>query len=269
MKELTLQELKDMSLLLLQDMHEFCISNNIKYSLAYGTLIGAIRHQGFIPWDDDIDVMMPRPDYERFCREYVSKKGYRIFAPQLNNSYLSYARICECEKTEVVSPAPWATQKTGVWIDIFPVDGIEDDETKIKTRFAKAMAFYKQQIGLRFFEQGRRTNLKDGLRYYLRMLLGKTSSAKSFAKQCDNYFKEIPFDANKYVANCSCPNSGKCYLFMHEDFENYQLVPFDGHTFCIISGYDRVLRASYGDYMQLPPVEKRVVCHSAHKYYWK
>ena len=78
MRKMTLQEIQTVNLELMKDIHAFCVKNNIHYSLAYGSLIGAVRHKGFIPWDDDIDIMMPRPDFERFSHEYKSEKGYRL-----------------------------------------------------------------------------------------------------------------------------------------------------------------------------------------------
>ena len=79
MQELTLKELQQVSLDIIKDVHSFCVNNNITYSIAYGTLIGALRHKGFIPWDDDVDIVMPRPDFERFCREYRSDKLRLIY----------------------------------------------------------------------------------------------------------------------------------------------------------------------------------------------
>ena len=72
MIELTLKEQQNIGLEILKDVHGFCVSRGIKYSVAYGSLIGAIRHNGFIPWDDDVDIIMPRPDYDLFCQEYCS-----------------------------------------------------------------------------------------------------------------------------------------------------------------------------------------------------
>lgn len=98
MKEMTLREVQLFELGIRKDVHEFCMANHINYSLAYGTLIGAIRHKGFIPWDDDIDIVMPRPDYDRFCRTYKSQAGYEIFSPIQGNSYLGYTRVCDFKK---------------------------------------------------------------------------------------------------------------------------------------------------------------------------
>ena len=99
MKEMTLREVQLFGLEILKDVHHFCTLNGIRYSLAYGTLLGAIRHKGFIPWDDDIDIVMPRPDYEKFCKTFKSDAGYDIFSPVEGDCYLGYARVCDLKRT--------------------------------------------------------------------------------------------------------------------------------------------------------------------------
>ena len=78
MKEMSLREVQLGCFEILKDVHVFCVSNNIRYSLAYGTLLGAIRHKGFIPWDDDIDIIMPKPDYDRFCK-HINHKPIMLY----------------------------------------------------------------------------------------------------------------------------------------------------------------------------------------------
>lgn len=101
MKEMTLKEIQAVSLEILKDVHMFCLKNDIKYTLQGGTLLGAIRHNGFIPWDEDIDIAMPRPDYERFCQTYASENGYKLICRHNSECYVMYARVCEMEKTLV------------------------------------------------------------------------------------------------------------------------------------------------------------------------
>ncbi|MBQ7239602.1 MAG: LicD family protein, partial [Bacteroidales bacterium] len=128
MQELTLKELQGVSLDLLVSLHDFCVKNKVNYSIAYGTLIGALRHKGFIPWDDDIDVMMPRPDYERFCKSYKSDRYRLIYYGNDKTALAGFARLVDCQKTNYKTERPWTMQKSGVWIDIFPIDGVEKDE---------------------------------------------------------------------------------------------------------------------------------------------
>ena len=114
MKEMTLNEIQNVSLEILKDFHKFCVKNNLTYSLDSGTLIGAIRHQGFIPWDDDIDVIMPRKDYDILCKTYRSEKGYKIISNINQSSFIFFARICEMDKTVVYTDLPWYKEETGV-----------------------------------------------------------------------------------------------------------------------------------------------------------
>ena len=129
MKEMTLQDVQKVSFDILKDVHSFCELHQIRYSLAYGTLIGAVRHKGFIPWDDDVDIVIPRPDFERFCQEYKSSLGYELYTPEDSYNFLPYARVCDNEHTIVKTNRPWSTEPTGIWIDIFPLDGLPSDET--------------------------------------------------------------------------------------------------------------------------------------------
>ena len=101
MRELTLEEIQSESLQILSVIDSFCTENNISYSLGYGALIGAVRHQGFIPWDDDIDILMTRPNYQRFIKlfsvdESIKKCGLKLFAPELGNCFFLISCILTC-----------------------------------------------------------------------------------------------------------------------------------------------------------------------------
>ena len=130
MKRLSQKDLQVISLEILKDVDAFCKANGIRYSMAYGTLLGAVRHKGFIPWDDDVDIVMMRSDYERFCREYKSDK-YELFGnPRTSDAYVAYARVADMKDTESRTYIPWAgnRQDQGVRIDVFPLDYAPDDE---------------------------------------------------------------------------------------------------------------------------------------------
>lgn len=132
---MSVREIQLIGLDILNEIHSFCVSNQITYTLYGGTLIGAIRHKGAIPWDDDIDIAMPRNDYNRFVNSFISLKGYRLFCPEKNNSYLTYARVCEMEKTVVLNEKfPWSRYQTGVWVDVFPLDGASDSLSDVENQ---------------------------------------------------------------------------------------------------------------------------------------
>ena len=137
MQELTLKELQEASLSILVDVHNFCVKNNIKYSIDYGTLIGALRHKGFIPWDDDVDIVMPRPDYERFCNSFNSNNYQLIYYGNDSTAFAAFARVVDCNKTHYETERPWTKQESGVWIDIFPIDAVEADSKIYAKRYKK------------------------------------------------------------------------------------------------------------------------------------
>ena len=120
-RKVTLEEMRDLQLAMMDKIHEFCVERGIRYSLGGGTLLGAVRHKGYIPWDDDIDIMLPRPDYERFLKEFDGVyPNFKVL--HLNNDrtypylfakvYDSRTLLVECRAT------------MGVYIDVFPIDGL-------------------------------------------------------------------------------------------------------------------------------------------------
>ena len=127
MKKMTIEEIHGVNLEILKHIHQYCLQNGYRYNIGWGTLIGAVRHGGFIPWDDDSDIMMPRPDYDRFIKEYEDSSKYRLYAPQRRNSGLAYARLCEMEDTYFGQVNPWTKENPGVGVDIFPIDSLSDD----------------------------------------------------------------------------------------------------------------------------------------------
>ena len=122
-----IQELRGVQLGILDDIHAFCVDNGIRYFLACGTLIGAVRHKGYIPWDDDIDLYMPRDDYERFINEFKSVSGNcRVLDPKKEKHYYyTYAKVVD-KRTLLVEPEADG-YRIGVYVDVFPVDYVTDN----------------------------------------------------------------------------------------------------------------------------------------------
>ena len=267
MRELTHEDVQKVSLDILRHVHEFCVANGIRYTLAYGTLLGAVRHQGFIPWDDDVDIMMPRPDYDKFCAIY-KQDGYRLLSPN-NHSIFPFARVCDITKTITDDSFwPWTDVEHGVCIDVFLIDGAEDDIEKLKKRWKKATLVRKHLIYYRLaktpikFEWGFIRNLKI---FFAKLLFSWGTPQKKALALLD----VIKYNDSNYVTNMSSPDEYDIEHFKKSMFDNYCLLKFEDTKFFSVSDYDKMLSDYYGDYMQLPPKEKQVPRHDAHKNYWK
>ena len=265
MHELTLKELQNASLGILADVHRFCQQNAIHYSLDYGTLIGALRHNGFIPWDDDIDIVMPRPEYEHFCREYTSNNYRLIYYGNDSSALAAFARVVDCKRTHYETERPWTEQESGVWIDIFPIDGVEEDLNLYARRYyslkkvcSLAYKFRRQNHHIKFGD-----SLWSKFKTHLARIIGFGGRLPAvMIKHMVRKMRVVPYGSTPYLGQCSCLDDGPIQ-FPKEDFSDYILLPFEKYEFYAMSGYDHHLRQLYGDYLQMPPEDKRVP-----KQYW-
>ena len=273
MKELTLKELQSEELKILKDVHEFCVLNNIRYSLYGGTLIGALRHKGFIPWDDDIDIIMPRPDYTRFCKEYLSEKYKLACLDNTPNYMLAFARVYDDKKTKCVSKVPWLPGEAGVWIDVFPADGLSDDKKEIKRVYNKAYSLRKGLNIARgaYAKYSSYDTLIGKLKLFLKKVItlnGRT--AKYYVRRLDTLIKKDAFCTSPMWASLSCIiriNDRKHHIA--DTFQSCELVDFEDIKTYIMNGADTMLRERYGDYMQLPLESDRIPKQSYIHFYWR
>lgn len=264
MKELTLKELQAVSLDILKAVHNFCCRNGISYMLAYGTLLGAIRHKGFIPWDDDVDIVMMRPDYDRFCREF-KVDGYQVVCSGNEpECYIAFARVCDTRRTLVKSTIPWVggDKEYGCWIDVFPVDADYDDWDAHHSRFKKLHRLHKLSL--------RRRRLKGHVVRENYSVCRKISTVAKRVMHPGWYILsplQLIFRIQKELASLPFGSTGHVCQFACPDTEDWfplgqvgdpVLMPFEDAEFYVPSCYDAVLRGSYGDYMQLPPEAERV-----------
>lgn len=259
MKELTFDEIKQKELELLIAFDDFCSKNNLKYILTGGTLIGAVRHKGFIPWDDDIDVEMPRPDYERF-------KEMTAFNPIAENiescsafpckTRINYPFIKLVDMTTIVKEKAKPHQFMGIFIDVFPLDGIADD---VKTQ-AKVMRSFARKT--RFFCACTEELLASGnvfktIKRLIPKIFLTLYGTKRYAMKMDRIASRKPYETSDTVATIMWGRGGikECKPKFH--VENTTLLDFEGHKFSASAFYDEDLTKMYGNYMELPPESER------------
>ncbi|MCR5561188.1 MAG: LicD family protein [Bacteroidales bacterium] len=265
MKQLTQKELQQESLKILKEVDAFCKANGIRYSMAYGTLLGAVRHKGFIPWDDDIDIVMMREDYDRFCREYKSDR-YELFCSARNSdAYVAYARVADMRDTESRTYIPWAgnRQDQGVRIDVFPLDYAPDDEKEQLQQYKLFCTLYD------FSNRVRKANVKAipglPLKFHIKRLVHSNRYNRRLARQTaeeaaawlEFLQRKLCAKPTKHLSQYACPDRNIREWFDVEDFENLIELPFEDTSFSAPANYDKVLTEWFGDYMQLPPEKDR------------
>lgn len=262
-KELSIKEIKEIQLDILQSIHSFCVEHRLRYSLAFGSLLGAVRHKGYIPWDDDLDIMMPRPDYEQFVSEYQGYyKHYVVQTYKNDESYfLSLAKVYDNRTEQIIFPT-----KTGVFIDIFPIDGLPDTVEEAKSYIDKYCKLIFHDILYTCKNNSFRSGNKflNSIKYIIKRIL--YPSRKNGIKKLDTLINSYPYESSSHAGYAIVETGLKGY--MEKDvFEHYILVPFERYIFYAIADYDTFLTKRYGDYMKFPPEDERVPGHSA-PVYW-
>ncbi len=264
------QQLKQIETELLVSFDKLCRERGYRYSLGGGTLLGAVRHKGFIPWDDDVDVMMPRPDYDAFISYCLSHEtGFKIRSFETNAEFCDLsAKIYNPDTVllDDVSGSEW--QGFGVFIDVFPVDGLADSYKKAVKKF-RSTAFKRALIGAagwaHFFRSKTHPWYVEPARFAL-FVLSRMVNKKRLFQKVQNKYKNIDFDKVAYAAAV-----GGAYrereIYRRELFTELTTLTFEGREFYAIAAYDEYLKAHYGDYMQLPPAEKQVTHHTFKAYY--
>lgn len=266
MKELTLHEIQQLSFQVLLKFRQICDENRLNYCLTYGTLIGAVRHQGFIPWDDDIDVWMPRPDYEKFisyCMEH--EDALAPFALKHYKTCKEYiypiARFVDSRyKIDYTNAKEYGL---GLFIDIYPLDGANLNDKKHRKKLNVLM----RKIAVRGTSNYVRSKnkLKNLIKYPFYLFYKRKPLTKALQK-IDLLAQKYGYDESDMVG-CSVWSLVGYGRHPKEDLADYVEMPFNGEDLKVPVGYDRILKAYYGDYMQLPPESERIAHHfySAYK----
>ena len=266
MKEITPAEFRIHMMDILEDMQRFCDEKGLRYYLAYGSLLGAVRHKGYIPWDDDIDIWMPRPDYKRFCEEY-DHPYYKVLSAWTDKDYpLDFAKVHD---TRTIVEEEGGDGNWGVFVDIFILDGIHSPEEGVK--MMKKVSFYRSMAAnqrfTRKFKIGRSAGFKKSVMALLGKMVHPFVSLQQILRAEDKYISSNDYDACPYASSLV---DYKYQVFVpKEALDPFVLMPFEDRQFRCPADSDKALTETFGPtYMTPPPPEKRYSVHAS-KAYWK
>lgn len=264
---MTSEEEKEVRLDILKYIDQICRENNIKYSLTGGTLLGAIRHGGFIPWDDDIDVFMTRDEYKKFEELLKTERKYLWLTNKKDSNYfLTYGRLID-KNTLIEDEGIDNIVGYGVFVDVCVVDGLPNNNLLRKMHYLKMRFLYRSRRCAAYSHEQYipKNRAKRIVKSIYQNWCRKIGVAK-WVKWLDRTAQKYSFNEGKYVGNLMSQYGGK--EIMHKSsFDDYIEMPFEGINFMVIKGWKEYLTNIYGNYMQLPPVEKRKGHHTG-KAYW-
>lgn len=269
-KEINLEELKKIQFNILIEFDKVCREKGFRYSLGGGTLLGAVRHKGYIPWDDDIDVMMPRPDYNRFVNYcLINELPFKIVCWESNQSCVDLsARIYDPNTILNETNMAKGMADIGVNIDIFPIDGLGNTYRQAQKTF-KSTSFKRNMLVAAQWKKFQRSKTHawcyEPIRF-IAFLFSRLINKKRTFKKILRKYEKIDFDEVSYAAAVGGSYREK-EILPKEVFTEYIELPFEDFHFKAIAQYDKYLSSIYGDYMKLPPEEKRISHHTFKAYY--
>lgn len=264
MREISIDESKSIMIKILESIDKCCRENNIKYSLCWGTMIGAIRHHGFIPWDDDIDLTMSRDDYNRFLEVYNDER-YGVYTPKKTEDCIQIITKIFDKRTGIYYNNHPKTL-FGIWVSIFPYDNVPDENVKLWEIRRSFWTFLYQSKTSRFLTSN--PLKKRIVKSLMKVLLIPFSSFFLYnrVEACLTAFNR---DYTKRVCIWTGVGITKTtFLYFSREWFNKSLdVDFEGIKVKIIEGYDLFLKSRYGNYMEFPPESERVPKHDYKAYY--
>ena len=260
-KTVPLEVIQNCEFEMLKYVKQVCDSHGLRYYLAYGTLLGAVRHQGFIPWDDDTDVHMPREDYVKFV-EILQKEPhpyYQLIARETTPEYTALWPKLIDTRTKLTQYGDYIERvQIGIFLDIFILDGAGNTREEAEARYKKAFLYYREvkRAALKMFSpwEGKFKSFLRWIHHIPEKIMGTGFWIDRHIAFCG----EMPYDDYEYVGAMGASTINPTRnVWKREWFGDGTEVTFMGEHFRAPSNWDAVLRPEYGDYMQLPPPEKR------------
>lgn len=267
MKQMSLDEIQAVNVQTLFAFAEFCERHSLRYWLAYGTLLGAVRHEGIIPWDDDIDVWMPREDYEVFAVSFPDEEcgtSYKFFYMGNDDRQYDYRGIVSDERTLHTYERRVTDLQYGLHIDVFPLDYQAEDERERRRDAKRSFSYVDFAHRVCLADKSRYLSSHStlhGLCYRAARLFSRVVSPRNLLLREDERAKCMPKSNWIGIAGDNAIAGYRAEWFA----ETVEL-QFNGRKLHAPAGYDEILKTQYGDYMTLPPESER---HPYGKGFWK
>lgn len=267
---ISIKQVQEIEYEILIEFDRICKECNIPYQLIAGTLLGAVRHQDFIPWDDDIDVCMRRSDFDTFLKECSGRLGNKYFLQTCQTDPKSVVQFAKIRKNGTVYENDTDNLKdthTGIWIDIFPLDNTKAGTIYEKIQYFEVTVLYSI---ITSSVKNRVVACKCLWKRILRYLfygLTKIIPKSVFERRLHSVMTRYDGADVGYISNYS-NGTGWCYtghVRKSEGFYDTILMKFHNDMFPVPHNYDEILRYAYGDYMKFPPIEKRTPLHGVTK----
>ena len=263
MQEVVLkEEIKKIQLEIVKEIDRICQKHKIRYYLAYGTLIGAIRHNGFIPWDDDIDIMMPYEDMIKFqsiSDQEMDKERFFYQSPESEAEYRLTINRVRRNGTVLIEPTlEGKSVHQGIFVDIYPLFVAKEGKISRKLQVIKGMLRALYMLDEPVKNHGLLMKMGSEVILKLKSKKGKERTARKYLEE----FRKKNFDESQYVTVLDSGIKEMATTYQREWFGSGKLHAFENTQLMVPEKYEQVLNTYFGDYTVLPPEEERVYHHN-------
>ena len=261
-QEMTIEEIRQKQMAITDYIDSVCEKAGLRYSLSYGTLLGAVRHKGFIPWDDDLDVMMVRKDYEAFISAVKADNNPNFRILYQENTWFPWVKIIAAD-TYIIERDDYHIKDYGVWVDVFPYDEVPDPDTKEAERFHKKYNTLLRMAKIRAlgYENVKRRSSVSAFLFVITHTLLLPLPYNYLGKKVDKLAQKYNGKNTGFIAY-SGSETVKQKSIRPEVFEGTVRLPFEDRQYACISRFDEYLTSIYGNYMTPPSKENQTTDHS-------
>ena len=269
MKIIDAEEMKQRLVVMTEYLDKLCEENGLTLYMSGGTLLGAVRHKGFIPWDDDIDMYLSRPDYDKLIEIFRNNGNdgkYKLLSHELDNNYLyTFSKFIDTD-TLLIEAGGDAGNEMGHFVDIFKIDGLGNEIKTAKKHMKKCNKYITLNLALLVKPWRKNVSFIKNFAIACLRVVAKAYGANKLHKKLYTLVRSLPYESSKYVGEIIDEIGDKRIMLKSEMFDGYEVLDFENTKFKAPKNSDKFLTQFYGDYMKLPPEEKRVATHGYELY---